>query len=99
MYTLALREYIRLLMKENLNEVRLREADITGDKKVPWGSDEHISDLEKRCSEVEYWRNKHPKGSAKRSHYQTVLSHLKNELKSAHRESSRRKMLSEKGDE
>ena len=97
MYTLALREYIKLLMKENLNEIRLREADITGDKKVPWGSDEHIEDLERRCSEAEYWRNKHPKGSAKRSHYQTVLSHLKNELKSARRESSRRESQKDKG--
>ena len=80
MYTLALRELIRIIV---LEEARVREADIAGDRKVPWGSDENVSYLEKRCSDAEYWRNKHAKGSAKRSHYQTVLSHLKNELKSA----------------
>ena len=80
MYTLALRELIKLIV---LEEGRMREADIAGDRKVPWGSDDHVSDLEKRCSDAEYWRSKHAKGSAKRSHYQTVLSHLKNELKSA----------------
>jgi len=80
MYTPALRELIKLIV---LEEGRMREADIVGDRKVPWGSDEHVSDLERRCSDAEYWRNKHSRGSAKRSHYQTILSHLKNELKSA----------------
>jgi len=80
MYTPALRELIKLLI---LDESKIREAEITGDRRVPWGSEEHISDLEHRCSDVEYWRNKHPRGSAKRSHYQSILSDLKNELKSA----------------
>ena len=82
MYTPALRELIKLIM---LDEGRMREADIAGDRRVPWGSDDHIADLEQRCSDAEYWRNKYPRGSAKRSHYQTILSHLKNELKSARR--------------
>lgn len=76
----ALKEYIKLAL---LEEGRIREAEISGDRRVPWGSDDHVTDLEQRCADAEYWRNKHPRGSAKRSHYQTVLSHLKNELKSA----------------
>lgn len=80
MYTPALRELIKLIV---LEEGRIREADITGDRKVPWGSNDHVSDLEQRCIDAEYWRNKYPRGSAKRAHYQTVLTHLKNELKSA----------------
>lgn len=79
-HSLTLKECIKLLIIE---AKKLREADITGDKKVPWGSDEHVADLEKRTTDAEYWRNKYPRGSAKRAHYQTVLSHLKNELKSA----------------
>jgi len=66
-----------------LEEHRIREADIAGDRRVPWGSDDHIADLETRCSDAEYWKGKYPRGSAKRSHYQSILSHLKNELKSA----------------
>ena len=80
MYTPALRELIKLLV---LEEGRIREAEITGDRRVPWGSDEHVADLEQRCADAEYWRNKYPRGSEKRSHYRNVLTHLKNELKSA----------------
>lgn len=78
----TLKEYIKLVIAEAR---KLREADISDDKKVPWGSDDHVADLEKRVSNAEYWKNKHPRGSAKRSHYQTILTHLKNELKSARR--------------
>jgi len=80
MYTPALRELIKLIV---LEEGRIREADITGDRKVPWGCKDHISDLEQRFADAEYWRNKYPRGSAKRAHYQTILTHLKSELKSA----------------
>lgn len=76
-----IKEYVKLIF---LTEARkIREAEISGDTKVPWGSDEHVLDLEKRVGDAEYWRNKYPRGSAKRYHYQSVLSHLKNELKSA----------------
>jgi len=76
----SLKEYIKLAI---LEEGRLREAEISGDRRVPWGSDEHVADLEKRCGDAEYWRNKYPRGSEKRSHYRNVLTHLKNELRSA----------------
>jgi len=80
MYLLALRELIKLIV---LQEGRIREADITGDQKVPWGSKEHISDLEKRCLDAEYWRNKYPRGTVKRYQWGNVLRQLKEELKSA----------------
>ena len=82
MTSLILRKLIKSLV---LEEGRLREAEISGDRTVQWGSNDHIDDLEKRCIDTAYWRNKYPRGSAKRSHYQTVLSHIKNELKSAHK--------------
>ena len=86
MYLPTLIEYIKLTVLNQsklISEARLREAEISGDRKVPWGSDDHVSDLEKRISDVEYWKNKCPRGSEKRSYYRGVLSHLKNELKSA----------------
>lgn len=92
MTTPMLQELIKLII---LQESRIREAEITGDRKVPWGSEDHVSDLEKRCASVEYWRNKYPRGSAKRDHYGTVLKHLKNELKSA-RKTAQQKQLHEK---
>lgn len=73
-------EYVRLIV---LNEARIREAEISGNKKVPWGSDEHIRDLEGRLTDAEYWKKKCGRGSAKRSYYAGVMSHLKSELKSA----------------
>lgn len=94
MYT-PLNDYIKLLIDLRLNEGKLREAEISNDRKVPWGSKEHISDLEKRIVDIEYWRNKLPKGSEKRSHYRNVLISLKSELKSAYRE--KEKLLSTKG--
>jgi hypothetical protein len=78
----ALKEYIKMLI-EGLNEGRMREADISDDRKVPWGSDEHVSDLERRLRDAEYWRGKYGTGTEKRSHYRNVVRHLKNELKSA----------------
>jgi len=92
MYTPALRELIKLIV---LQESRIREAEITGDRKVPWGSEDHISDLQTRCSNAEYWRNKYPRGSVKRYHWGSVLRQLKEELKSAKR-SADQKQLHEK---
>lgn len=94
MQDLDLKSYIRLV----LGEVRIREADITGDRKVPWGCSDHIEDLERRVSDAEYWRNKHPRGSVKRYHWGSVLKHLKEELKSA-RKSADQKQLQEKDEE
>lgn len=90
-----LQELIKLII---LQESRIREAEITGDRKVPWGSEDHVSDLENRCANVEYWRNKYPRGSAKRDHYGTVLKHLKNELKSA-KKAAQQKQLHEKDED
>lgn len=92
MYTNSLIEYIKLIV---LKESKLREAEISGDKRVPWGCDEHVSDLQNRISEAEYWKNKCPRGSEKRAHWRGVINSLKNELKSA---SKRNQALNEKDD-
>ena len=89
-----LKEYIKLI----LAEARIKEADISGDRKVPWGCSDHIEDLERRVGDAEYWRNKHPRGSVKRYHWGTVLKHLKEELKSA-KKTANQKQLQEKEEE
>jgi len=77
---------VRSLVKRILTEVkRVREADITGDKKTTWGSPEHIKDLEKRISDALYWRNKSRKGSEQRANYARVVNSLKQQLASAKR--------------
>lgn len=94
MYTPTLRELIKLIV---LEEGRIREADISGDRRVPWGCKDHVEDLENRISDAEYWRNKHPRGSVKRYHWGTVLRQLKEELKSAKKIAQRQ--LNEKDEE
>lgn len=86
-----LKEYVELIV-----ERKLREVDISGNKRVQHGSDEHINDLIERCNQTEYWRNMYPYGSARRYHYATILKHLKNELKSARKSSDKQKQLNEK---
>lgn len=86
MYLPSLLEFIKLTV---LQEVRLREADITGDKKVPWGSDEHIADLERRISDLTAWRQKQRRGSESRANYSRLISKLKAELSSAKRQSAK----------
>lgn len=79
--------YVRLVL-----EVQRRQANLTGDRVTDWGSEDHISDLETRCSDAAYWRDKYPKGSERRGHYRNVYNHLKRELQSA----KKRNQLNEK---
>ena len=81
-------EFIELVLERN------RQAQLSGDRSTEWGSDDHVSDLEARCAEMTYWRDKHPRGSERRGHYKNVLGHLKRELQSARKTQARR--LSEK---
>jgi len=72
-------EYINLLTEAS----RVREADITGGKKVPRGSKKHIADLERRIADNSEWRDKHPRGSEDRANYSRIINRLKAQLKSA----------------
>ena len=89
MYTLALRELIKLIV---LEEGRLREAEVSGDRKVPWGSDEHIFDLEKRIADLSHWRDKQKRGSESRANYSRLISKLRSELVSARRQNEKLKV-------
>ena len=85
MYTPSLREYIKLVILSENRKSKIREVDISGDRKVPHGCDAHIKDLEERIKEIEYWRDKTPRRSVKRYHWITVLRQLREELRSAKR--------------
>lgn len=74
-----LRDYIDLALKE----VRVREADVSGGRRVVWGSDEHVEDLRNRISELSSWRDKQKRGSETRANYSRLISRLKSELRSA----------------
>ena len=73
-----LETYIRLLLERGARQAHLRDERV-----VEWGSDDHITELEARCADAAYWRDKYPKGSEKRGHYRNVYTHLRNELQSA----------------
>lgn len=74
-----LRKYISTLI-----ETRIREADTT-DGKAPWGSQEHVGDLEMRIIDLSRWRDKQRRGSEARANYSRLISKLKAELASAKR--------------
>lgn len=73
-------EYVDLVV-----ERKMREADISDGSRVPHGSSKHIKDLEARIEQLTMWRNKHKKGTEKRSEYSRLISRLKGELSSARR--------------
>ncbi len=75
-----LREFVNLII-----ERKMREADHSSGKKVPFGSSKHVKDLEKRIKELSSWREKHKKGSEKRAHYTRLISTLRQELGNARR--------------
>lgn len=83
---IMLRCFVTLLLSEG----RLREADISDGSRVPWGSDEHIGDLEGRISDMCSWRDRQKKGSEARANYSRIVQRLKTELKSARRSATAR---------
>lgn len=82
-----LSEFVQLVL-----ENKRRSADLTGGRISEWGSDEHISDLENRISEMCYWRDKQKKGTETRANYSRVVQKLKMELKSAKIYAERRRL-------
>jgi len=81
-----LAKYIKLIV---LQEIKIREADITGDVKVTWGSDKHIIDLELRIEALAKWRDKQRRGSESRANYSRLIAKLKSELSSAKRQAAK----------
>jgi hypothetical protein len=76
----TLEEYVSLVV-----EKRVREADISDGSRARHGSGKHIKDLERRIKELMHFRDKHKRGSEKRSEYSRLIGRLKSELASAKR--------------
>ena len=83
-------EYVKLIL-----EKKIREADISDGQKAKWGSKKHISDLQRRLKEAEYWRDKQKKGSEKRAHYRNVVNDIKRQLKNVLKDSENSKAKKE----
>lgn len=75
-----LKTYIKLLI-----ETKFKEAHLSGGRTATWGSQEHITDLEKQIEEISRRKLRERIGSAKRSEWAKVESRLKAELRSAKR--------------
>lgn len=88
-----LKQYIELVI-----ESKLREADVT-DGKTPWGSDEHVVDLQNRIEDLIKWRDRQRKGTEARANYARLITRLRAELKSAMRQASKNKPAAEYDDE
>lgn len=84
-----LKEYINLFL-----ESRLREADVT-DGKAEWGSDKHVIDLQNRIEDLTKWRDRQRKGTEARANYARLIVRLRAELKSAMRQASKNKPVTE----
>ena len=82
----TLLEYVRLIL-----EKKIREADISDGKKAKWGSKKHITDLQRRLKDAEYWRDKQKKGSEKRAYYKGIVNDIKRQLKNALRDAENSK--------
>ena len=82
-------KHLKEFIKAILNEKRMREAQLSGSRKTPWGSKEHISDLETRIADLSSWRDQQRKGSESRANYARIVQRLKAELKSAKSHSER----------
>ena len=74
---------MRIVRRVVLFESRMREADVTGGNKVPFGSDAHVKDLKTRIRDLTMWRDSQKKGSEARANYARVIARLRNELRSA----------------
>lgn len=73
-----LQEQIQEAVELSLLEHKNKDKKILIDgKEVMFGSDDHISDLEKTLSGLTRVRDCFPRGSANRHRYSQALSHLK----------------------
>lgn len=70
---------------EVVNEARLRESEVqlASGKKVPYGSDAHIADIENSIRDLSAHRDRQQRGSASRDTFARAIGRLKNQLKSA----------------
>jgi hypothetical protein len=81
----SLLEYVQLFVEQKLRETQLADGTT-----VEWGSDKHLTELERQIAEIQHKRQKSSRGSSARADYKRVETRLRAELKSAKRHAERR---------
>jgi hypothetical protein len=81
---------LKAFIEELVQEARVKEAEISGGKVVPWGDERHIVDLEARIAELSRWRDRQKKGSEHRALYARLISRLRAELASARKTATKK---------
>ena len=76
-----LREYVSLITESKVRN--LGEVDLADGRRTPYGSADHINDLQETIESVTRVRNRHKRGSAARENYSRAVSRLKVELSKA----------------
>jgi hypothetical protein len=74
----SLKKLVRLVV-----ESRLREVDLLDGSVSPFGSDEHIEELNAMITKFENKKKNYNRGSVSRSDYSKLIARLRTELKSA----------------
>lgn len=77
-------------------ERKMREADLVDGTKAPWGSPQHVKELETSVRDLEHHRKQQRRGSDARATYGRALQRLKAQLKSAKREAEKRRAEAQK---
>lgn len=80
---------LREVIKGMIEEARIRETDVTDGSRVPFGSAEHMTDLEMRIADLARWRDRQRHGSEARANYARLIARLRAELRSAKRAAER----------
>lgn len=64
-----------------LHEIsKIKEVDVPGGIKLPYGSPEHIEALKSRIEYLESWRDLQPIGSEMRGNHSRIISRLRRDL-------------------
>lgn len=74
---------IRRAIRNIVESLAMREADLSDGSKAEYGSPAHINELEARIRDLEAWRSRQRRGSEQRANYSRLVAQLRKELKSA----------------
>lgn len=84
-----LRKYVRLVLEGRTRS----DVQISTGATVPWGSREHIMDLDRRIGELTMWRDSSQRGSDKRANYSRLITQIRSEKRAAIRHAEKRSGL------
>lgn len=74
---------MRRAIRNIVESLAMREADLSDGSKAEYGSPAHVKELEARIRDLEAWRSRQRRGSEQRANYSRLVAQLRKELKSA----------------